>query len=142
MEVPVTHPNMLIVELSQNGSHGLEFNHLATNQIESADVETSEGKRITLKNHPANLPKVTIQACAFVDASDLLGEGWSEWFWEEFDQDEFSWGDNNRTLITPERFVSACDSIEWGDHGVSRKAAAAWCKRILNLGNVYIDLEN
>ena len=85
------------------------------------------------------IPKgVKLQACAFVSASSLVPRSWRGWFWELVsDNAPFSWGDNNRSMVTANDFAQHCEE---------RLDDAPKCKRFLckvrRLGDMYIDLES
>ena len=55
---------------------------------------------------------MTIQTCSFVDSSAFLTPvvGLTDAF-SELDHD-FSWGDNNRSLVSKERFIDALENID------------------------------
>lgn len=88
----------------------------------------------------------TIRECTFVEVSDLVPKQWTHWFWSLISEDApFSWGDNNRTLVTASRFHDHCmnrlDCPE--DFGITQKAVDKFLKKIADLGEtMYIDLEN
>lgn len=47
-----------------------------------------------------------VQTCKFVCVTDLVPEEWNGWFYDLISEDApFSWGDNNRTMVSAERFA-------------------------------------
>jgi len=87
-----------------------------------------------------------IETCQFIPASRLVPKAWTSWFWEVASQDApFSWGDNNRTLVTAERLadhvVHLNDPVN-GVRFVSAQAYQTFLRRLRKLGTMYIDLEN
>jgi hypothetical protein len=106
---------------------------------------------------------VRIRRCEFVDASDILPEGWKGWFWgamcQAGDLVRFSWGgQNNRTLVTASRFLEVVRPvvdlagelelipIEVGDEESIPLRIMGQLDRfealLEILGEMYIDLEN
>lgn len=48
----------------------------------------------------------------YFKAVDFVPKNWIGWFWERFSNNApFSWGDNNITLITVERFLQHAEDI-------------------------------
>ena len=91
------------------------------------------------------------ESCVFIPSSDLVPAEWSQRFWELFGESApFTWGDNNRTLITLERFVAhANDAVDVASDIPSkhRRAYNNWmsllddmCAR--GLSQLYVDLES
>jgi hypothetical protein len=85
-----------------------------------------------------------VETCQFIRATNLVPKNWHNWFFYLFSEDApFSWGDNNRTLITAERFYNhAKDILDSDDLQASKKNKDNFLKKIKNLGSTYIDLEN
>lgn len=82
--------------------------------------------------------KVKMQTCEFVCASDIVPRSWVHWFWGQVSEGApFSFGDNNRTLITASRFAQHCRQA-LDDSSKVRK----WLKEVEKLGETYIDIEN
>lgn len=92
------------------------------------------------------MDKPKIQTVEFYNVTDLVPEEWGSWFWGLVSGDApFSWGDNNRTLVTASRFYDHCNEklefvVEDGD--VTQDEVDAFLKTIEDLGETYIDLEN
>jgi hypothetical protein len=87
-----------------------------------------------------------IQQCSFIAVTDLVPEDWRGWFWGLIsDSAPFSWGDNNRTMVTASRFYDHCkdrlDDPE--DFDITQEDVDAFLEKIEDLGEtMYIDLEN
>jgi len=88
------------------------------------------------------------ETCTFICVTDLVPKHWRPWFFEMLSSDApFSWGDNNRTLITVERFidhVQDCFDMRKGDEAMpSDRAVKRYIKGLCGLSaGIYIDLEN
>lgn len=84
---------------------------------------------------------------SFYEVSDIVPEEWKSFFFEAIsDNAPFSWGDNNRTLVTAETFshhVQMVFETELKHYGISKKD---WEKFVALLEWLsptdYIDLEN
>ena len=87
------------------------------------------------------MKKPEIQECRFVAATDLVPKKWTGWFWEGFSSNApFSWGDNNRSMITVARFVTHAQET-FGEDDI--KGFDKWVKETLMLGELlYVDLES
>ena len=85
--------------------------------------------------------KLKIHQTEYVEATDLIPENWTEWFWSEFSEHcPFSFGDNYMTIVTAEAFADHCQSL---DHeGIPEIAYQAFMRKLRRLGQMYIDLEN
>jgi len=82
--------------------------------------------------------KLKVQACDFVSATDLVPRSWSAWFWEAISENApFSWGDNNRSLVTASDFARHCETRLDDSPRVKRFLA-----RVRALGETYVDLES
>ena len=81
------------------------------------------------------------QTCAFVPASSLVPKAWSEWFWTLISENApFSWGNNNRSLVTASDFARHCEDRLEGT--TSQSSITRFLKKVRALGETYIDLEN
>lgn len=79
-----------------------------------------------------------IQTCEFISVTHLVPRGWSEWFWEAISQNApFSWGDNNRSLVTASDFARHCEECLDNSPKVKR-----FLTKVRTLGEMYIDLES
>jgi hypothetical protein len=81
---------------------------------------------------------MNVQTCEFISATAIVPRDWDKWFWAVIaDNAPFSWGDNNRSMVT------ACD---FARHCEERLDDSPKVKRFLNklhaLGDMYIDLES
>jgi hypothetical protein len=90
--------------------------------------------------------KPAIRECEFVEASDIIPRHWQEWFWCMFsDNAPFSWGDNNRALVTASSFLEHCERsiADVGEDGViPQEELDQFFKLLESLEDTYIDLEN
>jgi hypothetical protein len=83
-----------------------------------------------------------------IELTELVPEGWDHWFYELLSESQpsFSWGDNNRTLITAERLLHQCEDILSDIHKeieeVDEQEVNYFLARLESLGQTYIDLEN
>ena len=84
-----------------------------------------------------------------IELSSLLPSGWNTWFYEMLSEGApFTWGDNNRSLITAERLRNACDDLDeaYPKEGVTEEFREADIESFTNaleaMGQTYIDLEN
>ena len=88
--------------------------------------------------------KTNKEVCEFIPATNLIPYWAKNWFWGEFSSSApFSWGDNNRTLITASRFAGHAQEVLM-DHYDSDlpMRAQRWINELRDLGETYIDLEN
>lgn len=82
-----------------------------------------------------------IQTCEFISATGLIPSHWTD-FWGSFSSNApFSWGDNNRTLVTAEAFADHAQDLEL-ESVYGYGAVREWLKKIRRLGQTYIDLES
>lgn len=88
--------------------------------------------------------KFKVQTCEFVPVSSLVPDSWGGWFYATISSDApFSWGDNNRTMVTAERFWNHCHERLSGAGYVNEGALQSWLKKVDRLpATLYIDLEN
>ena len=94
--------------------------------------------------------KIKTETCKFVRLTTLVPKKWSGWFYDQISTDApFSWGDNNRTLVTANRLADHAEecfeSYRENDVVVVRaeeKEIEKWLAGIRKMGNTYIDLEN
>lgn len=90
--------------------------------------------------------KIGRQSVDFVPISDIVPSEWKSWFYQALSTDApFSWGDNNRTLVTASRILDFVD--EWldyyeGEDGYTEESCREFREQLENLGELYIDLEN
>lgn len=82
--------------------------------------------------------KLKTYAAEFVLITDLVHMEWRPWFFEKlYDQGRLTWGDMNRSLITASSLADVCE--EFLEHRLSHKR---FLKKLRDLGEMYIDLEN
>ena len=81
-----------------------------------------------------------------IPLTSLVPDEWTHWFYGRISEDApFSWGDNNRTLVTASRLLShAIDRLDdvSVDEGVPQEDVDFFLKTIEGLGEAYVDLEN
>ena len=83
--------------------------------------------------------KPKIYTCKYICVSDIAPK-WAikEDFWAKVSEGApFTWGDNNHSLVTASDFARWCEEVL----DDSRKVKT-WLKKIRELGEMYIDLEN
>ena len=84
----------------------------------------------------------------YFEISAITPKEWHCWFFNILsDNAPFSWGDNNRTLVTAERLHDHCVNIldgipEEESSTVSQVEIDEFLRNLENLGQTYIDLEN
>lgn len=84
-----------------------------------------------------------IQTCEFVTVSDVFrGLPLAREAFIESNHHSCSWGDNNRSLITPDVIIDALEQANDGTNAKESKQIKAACKRLEKLGQTYVDLEN
>ena len=78
------------------------------------------------------------QTVEFVEMTSIVPEHWTFWFYAVISEDApFSWGDNNRSMVTADDFARHCEE-RLDDSPQVKK----WLKKIYTLGQMYIDLES
>lgn len=89
---------------------------------------------------------MTTQTCEFVPVSEVLPQTWRPWFMGAvLDSSPFSWGGNNRSLVTADLFADWVEQhydIVVGDHEVPACAFASFMRKLRRMLQTYIDLEN
>jgi hypothetical protein len=83
----------------------------------------------------------------FFEITSLVPSHWRTWFYAAISEDApFSWGDNNRTLVTAERLHDHCadvlDIVMEDDPDVDAVDVDNFLRNLEKLGQTYIDLEN
>jgi len=90
--------------------------------------------------------QIPVQITEFVCITDIVPEKWRDWFFAEISTDApFSWGDNNRTLVTIDRFADHCEeclTLMVEEKQLTEGAKREWLKKVRNLDTMYVDLEN
>lgn len=83
-----------------------------------------------------------IQTCQYVEASYVFKDCPLAWDVFSNGEPDCSWGDNNRTLVTPDLIFNLLDERS-AENGKRAKAQIKTVlKRLVKLGQTYIDLEN
>ena len=78
------------------------------------------------------------EACRFIPVTKVMPKWWDNELWAIIsDNAPFTWGDNNRSLVTASSFADHCEE-RLGDSPKVKK----WLKALRSLGDQYLDLEN
>jgi hypothetical protein len=111
-------------------------------------------KQATVKffrQHPRQSPiirrvchkrRVPVHATEFVCVTDLVPKHWQEFYAVISTNAPFSWGDNNRSMVTAEVFADHCERYGADEVGTTEGAYREWLKKVRRLGDMYVDLEN
>lgn len=92
-----------------------------------------------------------IRTCKYIPLTDIVPLSWNSFFYAELAQDApFSWGDNNKTLVTATRIADHVDGFasEWKftprdpDPYLRPVYVKRWLKAVRDLGNTLIDLDS
>ena len=102
-----------------------------------------------MKN-PYNMTNAThafpVLQCEFVEGTSLIPEGWDTWFWGRISEDApFSWGDNNRSMVTACDFKRYCEErlLDAADEeGIPQEDIDQFLEALESLDAMYVDLEN
>lgn len=107
------------------------------------EVESLCDRTFDLLNH---LQEHQLELAVFRPITSLVPDSWRDWFWVLIsDNAPFSWGDNNRTLVTASDFARHCEDRlldAEDDHEVPQARIDEFLKSLWALGEAYIDLEN
>jgi len=114
--------------------------------LDSRDEHPEVRTYIGPDTHFTRLPSLT-ESCEFIPLSKALPSTPTVEFWSAIsDNAPFSWGDNNRTLVTAARLLEHCRDRLEDDEPVQLTPfvvrAKEWMKDLQMLGDTYIDLEN
>ena len=83
-----------------------------------------------------------IKTLEYIEATSLIPQQWSSDFWMIFSEtSEFTWGDNNRSLVTASRFLDEFLRLDVDDFA-TQEEYDDFVNTLENLGETYIDLEN
>lgn len=85
--------------------------------------------------------KILVRATEFVHLTDVVPPQWRGWFFTMLaETNQFTWGDNNRSMVTAHTIaLVAEDSF---DGGTTLSAFQSWLRKMRRLGDMYVDLEN
>jgi len=88
--------------------------------------------------------KIPVMSTEFVCVTKIVPKKWRGWFYDVISTDApFSWGDNNRTMITAARFADHCEECIEPEDGVPTiKEKEKFIAMLRDLGQMYVDLEN
>ncbi|MCX6984223.1 MAG: hypothetical protein NT118_05645 [Lentisphaerae bacterium] len=84
--------------------------------------------------------KIKMRRCVFVEISDVVPEAERLWFWEKLNESSnppFSWGGNNRSMVTASSLANHCREMLDDSARASRIL-----EKLRRLGETYVDLEN
>lgn len=97
---------------------------------------------------------LTIETTKFVELSTIVPDVWKDWFFNDISENApFSWGDNNRTLVSAERFKDHAEDVldmvesEY-EEGIVLNDIKEYRQAFLDTlsyleaNQIYIDLEN
>lgn len=87
---------------------------------------------------------IPVRATEFVNVTDIVPESWArKGFFETISSNaDFTWGDNNRSMITAEHFADHCERYGTDEICTTAGAYREWLKKIRRLGQMYVDMEN
>ena len=90
--------------------------------------------------------RIPVRSTEFVEVTNLVPIKWTDWFWSSISENApFSWGDNNRSFVDAQSFANHCEDRIFDlntEESTTYGARREWLKKIRNLGQMYIDLEN
>jgi len=99
----------------------------------------------TIEGADPRIPGVEAETACFVRVTDLVPRSWAGWFWEGLsERSDFTWGSNNRSLVTADRLLEATEDILQSDapNGLAAEGAELLLERLRGMGHAYVDLEN
>jgi len=82
---------------------------------------------------------MTKQTCEFIPSSEVFADAPQAFDLLSY-TNRFTWGDNNRSLVTAARILEALDLA--AADGEEQKQVDIVIKRLESLGETYVDLEN
>lgn len=146
-------PSRLEAELKRASEMAISLQKLATGDSVLLGSSRLAPSRAGFEFSVCDAP---MEIARFIPASELLEEEWRGWFWSAVSESSppFSWGDNNRSLVSAERFLAHLESIKFSDAMVGLAdyddtdrlpKPESWEKfleRLRGLHDIYIDLEN
>lgn len=83
-----------------------------------------------------------VQRCEFVEASDVFKDCQEAWTCFADSEPDCSWGNNNRTMVTPNTIIESLEEAHFEDEPNLEKEIDVVIKRLKELGQMYVDLEN
>ena len=78
--------------------------------VETIHTVKQEGSTLEL-SRGTSVSRYPLQSLAFVNASDLVPEEWSGWFWNDLANCDVTWGDAAYTIVDYWYFVECCREI-------------------------------
>jgi len=92
---------------------------------------------------PAATPESDTETVTFVPVTSIVPESWEEWFYDKISANApFTWGDNNRTLVTASRFAIHVQGVFAYELIPYDESVREFFAKLTELGETYIDLEN
>lgn len=97
---------------------------------------------------------MTVETCKYIESTELIPDNWDWFFCAISENAPFSWGDNNRTMVSPERFLNHCEDVFEFHEEVDEDEKDIFVKRLKTLirlddasradggMGIYIDLEH
>ena len=87
--------------------------------------------------------QVPVHATEFIRITDLVPENWIHWFFGKLSEtNKVTWGDANRTMITADFLADIVSDMDLDIEETTEGARREWVKKVRNLGQMYVDLEN
>jgi len=97
-----------------------------------------------------------LETVSFISLTALVPKKWNKWFYNAISSDApFSWGDNDRTLVTASRLADHAEEVFDTCQNISSPVilfltpirvietdSKAFVNMLRDLGETYIDLEN
>jgi hypothetical protein len=98
--------------------------------------------RLSRKQPDGTTRKVEVEMTAFVPASEIIQGEPAGTFWDFFSSGApFTWGDNNRSMVTASDFLRHLDACD-----IENDVPKGWLLEVRSileeLGEIYVDLEN
>ena len=85
------------------------------------------------------------ETVSFVPVTAIVPKKWASWFYDAISSNApFSWGDNNRTLVTAERFANHVEETVFNgsNDDISEEEIKPFLDMLRANSLTYIDLEN
>lgn len=82
------------------------------------------------------------QTCQFIEGTEVFKDQRLAWNAFVESNPNCTWGDNNRTLVTPDVIIDSLELTDF-DEGIEKKQAEVVLERLKSIPEgVYVDLEN
>lgn len=109
---------------------------------------SNDTRRFRFRVGSAPEEAASAETVSFVAVSSLVPAAWREWFFDAMSVGApFTWGDNNRSLVTASRFLEHAEHVidlerNGGALEAGETESEEFISRLLAMGETYIDLEN